>query len=138
MMQLLVLSKILVLNNFVFFSEHLEPLELVLRSTDAEGIFYCNGQIDFKKRRSKLTASIDYPISTSPKFQLKTEEMNSTTIRIRIKPNGFIGVNRISCHWNDNLTYGQAADLIIGGIEIMKRKFLTKSYFHFIGNKPNS
>jgi hypothetical protein len=107
------------------FFEHLEPLELVLRSTDAEGIFYCNGQVD-------------YPILTSPKFELKTEEMNSTTIRIRIKPNGFIGVNRISCHWNDNLTYGQAADLIIGGIKIMKRKFLTKSYFHFIANKPNS
>jgi hypothetical protein len=62
-------------------------------------------------------ASIENPILAAPKFLLKTEQMNSTTIRIRIIPNGYIGMNRIICHWENNLTFGQTADLTIGGNE---------------------
>jgi hypothetical protein len=101
-----------------FFSCDLEPVELVLRSTDNEGIFYCNGGVEINKQKSKLMATIDNLILAPPSFLLTTEQLNSTTIRIRIKPNGYIGINRISCHWSDNLTYGQTADLIIGGMEI--------------------
>ncbi len=100
---------------------------MLLRSTDTEGIFYCHSLIEINKQQNKLTASIEKPILTSPKFLFKTELLNSTTIRIRIIPNGYIGINRINCHWNNNLTYGQTADLIIGGIEIKKRKFLTQT-----------
>jgi len=110
----------------------------VLRSTDTEGIFYCNGRVELKKQRSKLMASIENPIPAAPEFLLKTEQMNSTAIRIRIIPNGFIGINRINCHWSDNLPNGQVADLTIGGIEIKKRKFPAKSNFPFIANKPKS
>jgi hypothetical protein len=97
---------------------NLEPLELVLRSTDNEGIFYCNSGLEINKQRSQLIATIDNPIVTPPAFLLITQQTNSTTIKIRIKPNGYIGINRISCHWSDNVTDGQPADLIIGGIEI--------------------
>jgi hypothetical protein len=92
-------------------------LELILRSTDKQGIFLCNSRTELKKQQNKLTVSIEGPKSTPPKFLLKVDEINSTTIRIRVTPNGYIGVNRISCHWNNNLTYGQTADLIIGGMQ---------------------
>ncbi len=104
-----------------FFFRNLDPLELVLNSTDAQGIIYCNGRVDINKQRNKLTASFDRPISAPPIFQLKTEQVNSTTIRIYILPNGYIGTNRISCYWDNNVTYGQTADLIIGGSEIKKK-----------------
>ncbi len=97
---------------------NLDPLELVLRSTDSQGIFYCNSRVEINKQQNKLVASINDPILTSPTFQLIAEQANSTTIRIRILPNGYIGVNRISCHWDKNVTYGQTVDLIIGGILI--------------------
>ncbi|CAF3648052.1 unnamed protein product [Rotaria sordida] len=92
----------------------IDQVELVLNSTDNERIFYCSSRIEFDKQRDKLVASIDNPVLTSPSFQLKTEQANSTTIRIRIIPNGYIGVNRISCHWNKSITDGQPVDLIIG------------------------
>ncbi|CAF4552677.1 unnamed protein product, partial [Rotaria socialis] len=49
-----------------------------------------------------------------PAFQLQTEQVNSTTIRIHVIPNGYIGVNRINCHWDDKKKYAQVVDLIIG------------------------
>jgi hypothetical protein len=102
-------------------------LELVLHSSDSQGTFYCNSRVDIQKQRNKLVATIDNTVAVSPIFQLHTEQTNSTTIRIRIVPNGHIGINRISCHWDNNATYGQAADLIIGGIQmnslILKRDF---------------
>ena len=73
----------------------LEPLELVLRSTDNEGIFYCNSGVEINKQKGILMATIDNPILVPPSFLLTTEQMNKTTIRIRIKPNGYIGINRI-------------------------------------------
>jgi hypothetical protein len=96
---------------------NLDPLELVLNSKGSQGIFYCNSRVEISKQQHKLVAAIDNPISTSPEFQLINEEHNSTTIRIRILPNGDIGTYRICCHWDNNVTYGQTADLIIGGIK---------------------
>ena len=88
----------------------------MLRSTDPEGIFRCESRAEINKQRSKLVATINNPISTSPAFKLITEQTNLTKILIRIIPNGYIGTNRINCHWENNVTYGHSADLIIGGI----------------------
>ncbi|CAF4111813.1 unnamed protein product [Rotaria sp. Silwood2] len=92
----------------------LDEVELVINSKDKERIFYCSSRVELDKQRNKLMASIDKPVSTSPAFEIKTEQANSTTIRIRIIPNGYIGVNRIICHWSNNISNGQAVDLIIG------------------------
>ena len=97
-------------------------MELVLNSTDKQGIFYCYSQVKKIDQDNKLMASIDDPTATSLKLQLKTEQVNSTVIRIRIIPNGYLGINYVSCYWNNNITYGQTAELIIGGIETKKSK----------------
>jgi hypothetical protein len=76
--------------------------------------------LEINKQKGKLMTTIDYPIIAPPAFLLTTEQTNSTTVRIRIKPNGYIGINRIRCHWSDNATDERPADLIIGGIEITK------------------
>lgn len=96
------------------FVLHLEPLELVLRSNGSSGIFYCHSKTE---GRRELTASIDNSAKTSPTFIMKSEQINATTLRIRIQPNGYIGINRINCHWADNQTYPQTADLVIGGMK---------------------
>ncbi|CAF3239766.1 unnamed protein product, partial [Rotaria socialis] len=76
-------------------------LKLELNSTETEGIFHCSSPVELHKQRAKLTVSIERPIVTPPAFQLQTEQVNSTTIRIHVIPNGYIGVNRINCHWDD-------------------------------------
>ncbi len=96
---------------------------MVLRSNDTLGIYYCTSRVEINKQRNKLMASIDKPILAYPSFRLKTEQINASTIRIRIKPNGYVGINRISCHRNNNLTYGQTADLIIGGMNLRNKDF---------------
>ena len=106
------------------FFKNLDPLELILRSTDTEGIYYCNSRVELNKQGRKLLASFEKPILTSSKLLLQTQQINSTTIRIRIKPNGYIGVNRISCHWDNNITYGQLGDLIIGGIALVFIRYI--------------
>ncbi|CAF3399557.1 unnamed protein product [Rotaria sp. Silwood1] len=101
----------------IFINESMSidyQVELVIDSTDKERTFYCSSRVNLDKQGNKLMASIDKPVSTSPEFILKHEQANSTAIRIRIIPNGYIGVNRIICHWDNNITYGQIADLIIG------------------------
>ncbi|CAF2529323.1 unnamed protein product [Rotaria sp. Silwood2] len=70
--------------------------------------------IELNKQNNELIASIYNPILTSTEFQLKTEQVNSTTIRIHIIPNGYIGVSRINCHWSTNITYRETVDLYIG------------------------
>ena len=99
---------------YFMFAFHLEPLELVLRSNGSSGIFYCRSKTEGQR---PLTASIDNSAKTSPTFLMRTEQINSTTLRIRIQPNGYIGINRINCHWIDNHTYPQTADLVIGGMK---------------------
>ncbi|CAF4346967.1 unnamed protein product [Rotaria socialis] len=89
-------------------------LKLELNSTETEGIFHCSSPVELHKQRAKLTVSIERPIVTPPAFQLQTEQVNSTTIRIHVIPNGYIGVNRINCHWDDKKKYAQVVDLIIG------------------------
>ncbi|CAF4552199.1 unnamed protein product [Rotaria sp. Silwood2] len=76
--------------------------------------------IELNKQNNELIASIYNPILTSTEFQLKTEQVNSTTIRIHIIPNGYIGVSRINCHWSTNITYRETVDLYIGGIQIKR------------------
>ncbi|CAM2708447.1 unnamed protein product [Rotaria socialis] len=93
---------------------HLDKFELELNSTETEGIFHCSSPVELHKQRAKLTVSIERPIVTPPAFQLQTEQVNSTTIRIHVIPNGYIGVNRINCHWDDKKKYAQVVDLIIG------------------------
>jgi hypothetical protein len=112
----------------VFF-RNLDPLELVLNSTNTQGVLYCNGRVDINKQRNKLTASFDPRIPTPPAFQLKTEQANSTTIRIYILPNGHIGAGRISCYWDNNISNGQTADLIVGGSEIKKKHISVNTHF---------
>ncbi|CAM4906833.1 unnamed protein product [Rotaria socialis] len=92
----------------------LDWLKLELNSTETEGIFHCSSPVELHKQRAKLTVSIERPIVTPPAFQLQTEQVNSTTIRIHVIPNGYIGVNRINCHWDDKKKYAQVVDLIIG------------------------
>ncbi|UJR36296.1 hypothetical protein I4U23_029025 [Adineta vaga] len=91
-----------------------KPLRLVLHSNDSLGIIYCNSRVQINEQPSRLTASLDEPVKTYPKFEMHTEEHNATTIKILIKPNGFIGGSRIHCHWANNESYGQTAELIIG------------------------
>ncbi|CAF5051847.1 unnamed protein product, partial [Rotaria magnacalcarata] len=93
----------------------LDKFELELNSTEKERIFHCSSPVELHKQRAKLTVSIEKPIVTPPAFQLQTEQVNSTTIRIHVIPNGYIGVNRIHCHWDDKENYAQVVDLIIGG-----------------------
>ncbi|CAF3581864.1 unnamed protein product [Adineta steineri] len=117
------------------------PLELVLNSTDSQGIFYCNSRVELTKQKNKLTASINHLGANPPTFQFKTEPFNSTTIRIVITPNGYIGTSRISCHWDNNITYGQTVDLIIGekpGIIQLKEpcKAYDYRYIQCIFNSP--
>ncbi|CAF1369710.1 unnamed protein product [Rotaria sordida] len=88
--------------------------EFVFNSTEKQGIFYCSSRIDLNEQNNNLMASINYSVLTSPAFELKTEQVNSTTIRIRIIPNDYIGINRIICHWNNNITYGKPINLTIG------------------------
>ena len=115
---------------FVLILIDLEPLELLLRSTDNEGVFDCNSRVQLNKQQSKLTASIENLNMTPPMFLLKTEQTNGTTIRIRVKPNGYIGLNRISCHWKNNQTFGHTADLIIGGRRCHKSiRLIIKFYY---------
>ncbi|CAF1647953.1 unnamed protein product [Rotaria magnacalcarata] len=92
----------------------LDKFELELNSTEKERIFHCSSPVELHKQRAKLTVSIEKPIVTPPAFQLQTEQVNSTTIRIHVIPNGYIGVNRIHCHWDDKENYAQVVDLIIG------------------------
>lgn len=70
--------------------------------------------MDIKNQSNKLTVSIDKPMLSSQKLLLRTSKINSTTIRIRVIPNGYVGINTISCYWNNNRTFAQTADLIIG------------------------
>jgi len=102
-----------------------EPLELVLKSTDNEGLFHCNARVNLQDQKQRLTASIENVNINPPKFNFNVEQINETTIRIRIKPNGYVGVNRISCHWNNNLTFGHTVDLIVGGIGEVIKSFIS-------------
>lgn len=96
---------------------------LVVNSTDEEVIIHCSSRIELDKLQNPLIASIDREIKSPPAFRLESEKANATTIRIRIIPNGYIGINQIICHIKNNITFGQPVDLIIGGIEMKKNKF---------------
>lgn len=93
----------------------LEPLELVLQSNGSNGIFYCHSKT---KERKQLTASIENSAKITPACIMRTEQINATTLRIRIQPNGDIGIHRINCHSTDNRTYPSTADLVIGSMKI--------------------
>lgn len=99
----------------ILFNSNVEPLELVLRSDDVEGNFYCHSHLTNTQERRILTASIEHPVTTMPTFFMKTEQINTTTLRIRIRPNGYIGINQINCYANNNSSHRQIADLIVGG-----------------------
>lgn len=62
-----------------------------------------------------MTISIETPIKSPPNFLLKIEKANSTTIRVRIVPNEYVGINRLFCHWSKKMSEGVAVDLRIGG-----------------------
>ena len=87
-----------------------------MRSNDVEGSFYCHSQSVNNEEQRQLTASIEHPPTITPTLLMRTEPMNSTTIRIRIQPNGYIGISQISCYWNNSFANRQIADLIIGGM----------------------
>ncbi|CAF0783445.1 unnamed protein product [Adineta ricciae] len=83
----------------------IEPLDLFLNSSDSLGILYCNSQVPIAAEGKILTASFGKPVEAPPAFGFRTETHNSTTLKILIKPNNFIGANYIYCHWNNNITY---------------------------------
>ena len=113
----IILLTTLLINIIVLVLFNLDKFELEFNSTEKERIFHCSSPVELHKQRAKLTVSIEKPIVSPPAFQLQIEQVNSTTIRVHVIPNGYIGVNRIRCHWDDTLLYHHAVDLIIGGRE---------------------
>lgn len=99
----------------MFYFVILEKTELLLKSTDNESIFHCTSRIEIDKLPNKLIASKNRSTAAPPDFQLESTQVNATTIRIHVKPNGYVGVNRIICHVKDNHTDGAVTDLIVGG-----------------------
>jgi hypothetical protein len=87
-----------------------------MNTNDRERSFHCNSERNLVQTKAKLVSIIDGSNVASPLFQMVTQTVNSTAIRITIIPNGYIGTSRIFCHRTDNNASGALADLIIGGI----------------------
>jgi hypothetical protein len=100
------------------FSLDLEPRNLTLNLSATEAVFYCNGKVELKNHHKNLTMELEWlnkENSTPSAVQSITEPFNSTTMRIRIFPNGHFGIAKVHCYWAGDQAQGEYADLIIGG-----------------------